>query len=166
MRSRNRIIGSLNAISKKRTVVSDGERDTLLAIGRETGTIIERIAAETEAGTMADNLRSLFNTIDEMVFIIAPDGTIRKINNTVTKRLGFTHAELEGQDVLALFAPEHQEDAAETMRCMLAGTQNSCLLPLAGRDGTHIEVETRTTIGQWEGQEALFGVSRDITNFG
>ena len=46
---------------------------------------------------------------------------------------------------------------------MLAGSTSFCPVPLHAKDGTRIPVETRVIKGYWDDQEALFGISRDIT---
>ncbi|MEI7650264.1 MAG: PAS domain S-box protein, partial [Methanomicrobiales archaeon] len=68
-----------------------------------------------------------------------------------------------GTDVLLLHVPELRNEALRNVQGMIAGTIDSCPVPVLAKDGTRIEVETKVTRGLWNGKEVLIGVSRDIT---
>ena len=156
-------IGALNLASTRKYVISDEEKQTLLSIGRELGSTIERMAAEEKAKNASKNLNALFNSIDEMVFVLDMQGRILVVNNTVLKRLSYTPEELTGTDVLLLHVPELRDEALRNVQGMIAGTIDSCPVPVLAKGGTRIEVETKVTRGFWNGNEVLIGVSRDIT---
>ena len=161
--SKGGAIGALNLASTRKYVISDEEKQTLLSIGRELGSTIERMAAEEKAKNASKNLNALFNSIDEMVFVLDMQGRILVVNNTVLKRLSYTPEELTGTDVLLLHVPELRDEALRNVQGMIAGTIDSCPVPVLAKDGTRIEVETKVTRGFWNGNEVLIGVSRDIT---
>lgn len=163
LHSKNRIIGALNAISKQRYVVSEDEKNTLIAIGRELGTIIERITAEEESKNAAKNFRALFNSVDEMVFIIGMNGLIIQVNDTVTRRLLYTQDELTGSDIILLNVPGRREEALDIFQQMIDGKTDSCSIPVTAKDGKVLEVETKATRGWWNDREVIIEVSRDIT---
>ena len=121
------------------------------------------MAAEEEAKTARNNLETLFNSIDEMVFVLDMQGNIQVVNSTVSKRLFYTSEELSGMNVLLLHVPERQEEALRIVQGMIAGTIDSCPVPVLAKDGTRIEVETKVTRGLWNNQEVLIGVTRDVT---
>ncbi|MEI7649730.1 MAG: PAS domain S-box protein, partial [Methanomicrobiales archaeon] len=81
----------------------------------------------------------------------------------VQKRLLYTPEELAGSDVLLLHVPERRDEALRNVQGMIAGTVDSCPVPVLAKDGTRIEVETKITRGFWNGSEVLIGVTRDIT---
>ncbi len=161
--SGDRIIGGLNVVSKRRAVVTDHEQKTLISIGRELGTTIDRITTEEKAKKSAGNLELLFNSIDEMVFILTMDGTILQVNDTVLKKLRYPEEEIIGNNVLFVHVPERREEAFRIVQDMVAGTADSCPVPVLAKDGTRIEVETKVTRGWWDNREVLIGVTRDIT---
>lgn len=161
--SGNHIIGALNVVSTRRDVVTKGERETLISIGRELGTTIERFTAEKGARQSAANLEILFNSIDEMVFIFDMNGTILRVNETVMKKLGFSREEIIGRVISSLHVPEQREEALRIMQGMTSGTIDSCLVPLLAKDGTRIESETKVMRGLWDGREVLVGLTRDVT---
>ena len=156
-------IGALNVASKRRQVISEEEKQTLISISRELGSTIERMAAEEEVRKSAKNLETLFNSIDDMVFVLDMQGNILAVNDTVQKRLLYSSEELVGTNVLQLHVPERRDEALKIVQGMIAGTIDSCPVPVLAKDSTRIEVETKVSRGWWNGNEALIGVSRDIT---
>ncbi|MCX6699163.1 MAG: PAS domain S-box protein [Methanomicrobiales archaeon] len=156
-------IGALNIVSKRRYVISEEETQTLISIGRELGSTLERMIAEEDAKNASKNFETLFNSIDEMVFVLNMQGCILAVNNTVQKRLLYTSEELTGTDVLLLHVPERRNEALHIVQGMIAGTIDSCPVPVLTKEGTRIEVETKVTHGWWNNQNVLIGVSRDIT---
>ncbi|MCU0849557.1 MAG: PAS domain-containing protein, partial [Spirochaetes bacterium] len=77
---KDRVTGALNLASKRRYVVSDDEKKTLSAIGLELGSLIKRMKSEDESKRAARNFETLFNSVDEMVFILDMDGRIMRVN--------------------------------------------------------------------------------------
>ena len=161
--SHGRVIGTMNLASRERHSVSEGERQTLLSIGQETGSILERLTAENDLKNAATNLETLFNSIDEMVFILDMQGNIIWVNETVLKRLHYSLDELMNSNVLFLHVPERRDEALQNVMGMIAGTVDSCPVPVMTKDGERIEVETKVTRGQWNRREVLIGVTRDVT---
>jgi PAS domain S-box-containing protein len=160
---RGRVNGAVNVISTRRQAISALEAETLVSIGLELGGAIERMGAEEEVKRAAENFETLFNSIDEMVFVLDLQGRILKVNDTVLKRLRYGPDEVIGRDVLDLHVPDRREEASRIVQGMIAGTIDTCLVPLLSKDGTLFEVETRITRGVWNGIDVLIGVTRDVT---
>jgi PAS domain S-box-containing protein len=109
------------------------------------------------------NFEMLFNSIDDMLFVLDAQGKIVHLNKAVIRRLGYTREELIGQPVLVVHPPELREEAARVVAAMLAGEEVSCPVPVITREGKRIPVDTRVVAGEWNGQPALFGITRDIS---
>jgi PAS domain S-box-containing protein len=109
------------------------------------------------------NLSALFNTIQDFLFVLDADGNIREVNQTVLSRLGYSQEELRQQSVLMVHPPERRAEAAQIVGEMLAGKQTYCPVPIQTKTGELIPVETSITHGLWDGQPALFGVSKDMS---
>lgn len=62
-----------------------------------------------------------------------------------------------------LYQPERLEDVERCLRETLAGERDFCPLPFISKDGTLIHVETKLTLGVWNGSDAIFSVSQDIS---
>lgn len=122
----------------------------------------ERKRAEEALQKSQNNLQTLFDSLDDFLFILDSEGHIIEVNPVVQRRLGYTKGELVGKSVLQVHPPDQHEEAAAIIADMMAGKQDMCPIPVIAKDGTLIPVETKVTLGQWNGQPALFGVSRDI----
>ncbi|MDD2720810.1 MAG: bacteriohemerythrin [Gallionella sp.] len=109
------------------------------------------------------NLQTFFDTIDDFLFVLDGQGKIIEVNRTVLDRLGYSESDLIGLNVLKVHPEDRHEDARRVIAEMLSGKGNYCPVPLQAADGHLIPVETRVVAGQWNGQPALFGVSRDIS---
>ncbi len=110
------------------------------------------------------NFRTFFNAVDNFHFILDDQGKIREVNQTVTNRLGYTEAELTGQPVLMVHPEDRREEAGQIIASMLKGERKSCPIPLITKDGKQIPVETYVSLGEWYGEPAIFGVSKDISD--
>lgn len=109
------------------------------------------------------NFKNLFNSINDFLFILDLNGNIIEINNAVTTFLGYSKEDLKGKNVLLVHPPEYREEAGEIVRKMIEGTQESCPLPLLSKTGIHQPVETKVYRGQWNNQDVLFGISRNMS---
>ncbi len=109
------------------------------------------------------NFKTFFNTIRDFLFILDEQGHIKEVNQTVSDRLGYEKSELLNKPVLIVHPAERREESAQIIEEMIRGTRNFCPVPLITKEGVEISVETYITSGFWNGERALFGVSRDIT---
>jgi len=118
----------------------------------------EQLLVESEA-----NFRTFYNSIEDFLFVLDVQGRILFANDHVKTQLGYSAQELEGASVLMVHAADRRAEAMDIVMAMLAGRASHCPVPLSTRDGRLIPVETRVVAGHWNGQPALFGLSRDIT---
>ena len=157
------VIGCLNVAPHSVDVVPEESRVALETIAAQIGGAIARARLADTIRQERTNLHALFSTIRDFLFILDEDRNIVFTNPVVTERLGFDEGELKGMSVLMVHPPELRERTGETLAEMLAGRLDACSLSLITKDGTHIPVETRVIRGAWNGQPAIFGISRDIT---
>lgn len=125
--------------------------------------ITSRERTERQLRDSESNFREFFNTIDDFLFVLDVTGNILFVNKTVIDRLGYSASSLLGQSVLNVHPPARREEAGRIVGAMLAGKEAFCPVPLIAADGKLIPVETRVVPGIWNGEPALFGVSRDVT---
>ncbi|MEI6533589.1 MAG: PAS domain-containing sensor histidine kinase, partial [Candidatus Roizmanbacteria bacterium] len=90
-------------------------------------------------------------------------GNIIHTNNTVKNRLGYTADELQGLSVLMVHPAERREEAGRIVGEMLSGQAEYCPVPLVTKSGIQIPVETRVAHGFWNGNSAIFGITKDIS---
>ncbi len=161
--SRSRIIGCLNVVSRTRTAFTKDEKIIFQAIGKELGSAIEKLEMEVQLGEERQNLMEFINSVNDMHFVLDMRGHIISTNMAVVRALGYTMEELIGMDVLELHFSERRDEAKWIVSEMIMQRLDVCRVPLQAKNGMVIEVETRVCKGKWNGVEALFGVTRDMT---
>lgn len=147
--------------------------DTTLNPVEENGTISYIVGSsnditllkntQKELSRSEENMRQFFNTNIDFLWVLDMNGNIQAVNNTVTERLGYTKDELLGKPVIHVHPLRRHSEASKVVEQMLQGKAKSCMVPLATKQGSEIPVETFVFNGVWDGNPALFGVSRDIT---
>lgn len=109
------------------------------------------------------DLDMLFNTIEDMLFILDTETRIIGHNRIARDRLGYSGDELIGRHVLAVHPQDRHEEAQEIMAAIPADETGTCMIPLLTRNGDLIPVETKVKKGRWNGREVIFAISRDIS---
>ncbi len=162
IRVNGQVQAALNLASKHVRTLSPVVVDFLESIALQFGQALERLQAREEAREQRDNLDGFFQAISDFVFVLDDSGRILHVNPAVRNRLGYGEG-LIGQSVLSVHPPRVHEEAWRVVGEMLAGRRASCPLPLLRADGSEILVDTRIVHGTWDGQPALLGISRDIS---
>jgi PAS domain S-box-containing protein len=157
------LLAVLNLSSHTHKVIPLNTRNTIETITSQMGSIIMRLQMHVALQDSQQNLQALFDTVDDLLFVLDENGNIVQANNIVYESLGYTAEELMGKNILATHPLERREEAAVIVADMLSGKRDSCPVPLQAKDGALIPVETRVTKGVWGGKPALFGISRDMT---
>jgi len=157
------VVGAINLASKTVTAFYQSTRFSLEGITGQLGSAINRILAEKNLRISQQNLKTLFDTIDDLMFILDEGGNILHTNPIVRQLLGYTEEELKKMHVLTVHPPARREEAGRIVQAMLEGTMNFCPVPFLAKDGSCIPVETRVVKGTWDGKEVMYGISRDIT---
>ncbi|WP_235585142.1 PAS domain S-box protein [Chlorobium limicola] len=161
--SKSRVVASLNVASHSLDQVPEFARKALETVASHIGAAIAQATHDEKITTANRNFASLFDTIDDMLFIIADDGAILHTNAACTVLLGYSHDEFRRLHVLDVHPPERREEAGRTVQQMLSGQANVCHVPLLSKSGEQVPVETKITHGTWDGKPVLFGIIRDIT---
>ncbi|MCP4428902.1 MAG: PAS domain S-box protein [Chloroflexi bacterium] len=157
------VVAALNLASHTHDEIPTELRLTLETTAALVGGAVARVRAESAVQESQQNLQSLFDLLEDFLFILDEDGRILHVNPIVEKRLGYAEAELQGQPILMVHPPERHDEAASIIAAMLAGQESACLVPLLAKDGRQIPVDTIVTPGKWGGKDVLFGVSRDMS---
>jgi len=157
------LLAVLNLASHTHDAVPANTRNTLETLARHIGSALQRLRADAEVHKSRQNLHALFDAMDDFVFVVDGTGHILQVNAAVRDRLGYAPEELAGQSILTVHPAEKRAEAATIIDAMLAGRSDTFSVPLQAKDGALIRVETRVTGGNWDGQPAFFGISRDIS---
>ncbi len=157
------IIAALNIASHGADYFPDTVKAAVESVAAQMGGVIRNIRYREQIFEQQKNLLSLFNTIDDMVFILDNSGNILGINEAVTKKLGYSIDELRSRSVLEVHPAELREEAAVVVGRMISGEEKVCHIPVQSREGRRLPVETKITPGSWSGTPAIFGITRDVS---
>jgi len=152
----------LNLASKHVRRLPASTIDMLEALAIQFGLALERLIAREDALMQRQNLEGFFSTLKDFVFVLDTTGHIIYVNPAVHEVLGHG-PELLGQHVLAVHPPRVHALAQDVLGAMLRQERASCPLPLLKADGGEVMVDTRVVQGSWNGQPALLGISRNIS---
>ncbi len=161
--SKNVVVACFNVASHSFDQVPEFSRKAIETVASRIGTAIVQAQHEEKINAVNRNLNTLFNTIDDLLFIVGTDEMVKHTNSAVLSRLGYTPEEASRMHVLDFHPPSRQDEARRNIEGMLAGTENVCLVPLMTKTGSLIPMETIVTHGTWDGCPVIFGISRDIT---
>lgn len=109
------------------------------------------------------NFRTFFDTVDDMIFVLNQTGGIQYSNPAVLRKTGYAPEALRSMNVLDLHSADRKQEAEAIFAAILNGKQDACPLPLQARNGAIIPVDTRVWFGQWNGQDCIYGISKDLS---
>ena len=107
----DRIIGTLNLGSHTHKNILPSARRAIEAISLQIGGSVARAQTESARQTGRQNLQSLFDTLQDMIFVLDKRGRLLYTNHMVGKRLGYTPAELLNMEVTDLHPPQRRQEA-------------------------------------------------------
>ncbi|MEI7727958.1 MAG: PAS domain S-box protein [Verrucomicrobiota bacterium] len=118
---------------------------------------------EAKLKSSEENFRTFFETIGDLIVVATPEGRIQFVNQSLKRKLGYGEADLATMHVLDLHPAVVRPEAREIFAAMFRGEREYCPLPMVKRNGTPIPVETRVWFGRWNGEQCIFGVSKDLS---
>jgi PAS domain S-box-containing protein len=113
-----------------------------------------------------NNLNSLLDALDEMVFIMDMKGQILYINAALIRSLKYSEKDLEMKDFLMLYPQDWEDDVLLNLDGIMTGKSSTCETPLASKEGILVPVKSKFTIGYWGGQDTLTVISSLVTEPG
>jgi len=123
---------------------------------------IARQRAETALITSEANYRKFLEAMADLVVVADQEGRIMFSNPATSARLGYSPDMLRSMHIRDMHPPWVRKEAEAIVADMLAGTKDSCPLPLITRDGALVPVETRVSMGMWSGKPCILGISKDL----
>jgi len=158
-----RAVGCLNVASRSMDHIPEHARATLEQIARYASSFVAQDMQEDQIRQSHRDLDTLFNTVQDMLFILDGEGKIVHHNTVVTENLGYAADDLIGKPVLFVLPEDRHEEALKVIASMLAGEADTSPIPLKTRDGRLIPVETKVVRGHWKGRKVIIGICRDIS---
>jgi PAS domain S-box-containing protein len=132
---------------------------------RRTQEGLERLVAERteELRKVSEDYRRVFDSAHDPIFIFTPgDETILNANRRASEVYGFSREELLGMSLadISLNVPRGREQIDQTVR---EGVYHNFESIQVRKDGTPIFLEINASVIEYEGQQAILSVNRDIT---
>ncbi|WP_135611652.1 histidine kinase N-terminal 7TM domain-containing protein [Methanococcoides sp. AM1] len=143
--------------------IPDQTRNGLESIASFAGEYITRAKIQDILHRQKTDLENLFNSIDELFFVLDWSGNIISTNESARLKLGYSEEEFSSMKVTDVHSKESMDQVLFVINELLCGKIDSCSIPLVSKDGAYIPVETRITVGKWNGKKVMFGISRDIS---
>ncbi|MFX0133538.1 MAG: PAS domain S-box protein, partial [Candidatus Hodarchaeota archaeon] len=153
--------GRVIPIELSSSVIEFEDKTAVLSIARD---ISKRKQMQEDLRESNNKLKTLFDTIEDFLFILDSKGRILQVNAIVEKRLGYNAEELYEQPITKVHPPNRHEEVKKIISKLLAGEISVCPIPLIAKDGSVIPVETKITQAKWGENDILIGISRDITD--
>jgi PAS domain S-box-containing protein len=141
--------------------IGPNTRSTLESIASQVGPSIGRIREQVHIQKNLNNLQDIFDNLEDFLFILDINGCILHTNSFLCKRLGYSHDELLGLNVLNLHPQNRAIEAATALTNILAGKMSIVRIPLESYLGDLISVEIKATRGNWDGNPALICLGRE-----
>ena len=119
--------------------------------------------AEEALRESEEGYRTLFNSINDGILIIDPEGRILEVNEVLCRRLDYSREELLRRRVADIDPPEFAKLVPERTRAILEGGSAVFETAHLRRDGISFPTEISSRITTYQGQTAILSVARDIT---
>lgn len=158
-----KVVACINVGSRTIAEIPAHQQNIMERLSTYVGSFIVQARHEDTLRKNRHDFDTLFDTLDDFMFILGMDATMLHINTYVHKRLGYEREELIGQSVLSVHPPSRRQEALDIVSAMLDGRESICTIPLICKDGSEVPVETKVFLGTWQGKSAIIGFSRDIT---
>lgn len=123
----------------------------------------EQNLLQREVLQIKDNFYNFFNMTEDLLMVLNTDGKVLDINNNVLERLNYSREELLGESYL-IFHPENErEKVGSNFQDILSGRKVNFNISAITKDGQTFPIETTNTQGLWDGEPAIFGVIKDVS---
>ena len=151
--SQDTIVGALNVGSATRYTFSQAEKDLLIAIGNEVGTVIAKLQADEALKESEKRIREITDALPVVVYETDATGRLTFVNATAFDLYGYTKEELEaGMAIFQLIATADQERAYAVFRRRMSG-EDVGQIEYAGlqKDGSTFPVAIRAVLMRRDG---------------
>ncbi|MBH8561768.1 PAS domain S-box protein [Nostoc sp. CENA67] len=165
--SSGEIIGHLAVIDVKPMKPDPGRELIIRIFAARAGAELERKQAEAALQQSELKFRTIVEKVNDVLFVITPDGVFNYISPNILKTTGFAPSEMEGNSLAYFTHPEDVPKCLEVAQTILATGE--------GISGTEYRAKHRTRGWVWltanavrtqdaQGNFQIVGVARDISD--
>jgi PAS domain S-box-containing protein len=124
----------------------------------------ERKEHEEELEQYRSYVDRVFDTIDDVFFVLAEDGSLIRWNDSLTEVTGYTDTEIESMDPVDFVAEADQDEAVAAIERVIKEGHAQLEASLVTKDGTTIPYEfVADRVTHPDGTMRLVGIGRDIS---
>jgi PAS domain S-box-containing protein len=156
-----RLIGVIAIFSSKKlmgiTLKSLDSVSDILALG------IDRIMADIKLKISESNLRSVFDSVNDAIFILDLKGNLIEVNSIAYERLGYKKEELLSMHISELDPPEFAAKVPERIEQIMKHGRAVFESAHIRKDGSIMPVEINSIMTTFKGEKVLLSTIRDIT---
>ena len=163
IKHKGKVIGSVNIASRATERLKSESKIVLDIITAQIGGTLSRIKSENDLKSRQSNFQMMFDTINDFIFIFDSEGKIIITNSIVERSLGYTQRELQRMSAWEVHPLEQRNEVVSIFDKILTGELSVCSVPLRKKNEELIPVETKIVRGKWDGKDAIYCISRDIT---
>ncbi|WP_406657429.1 PAS domain S-box protein [Methanolobus sp. ZRKC2] len=135
-------------------------RNSLETAASQIGPVIGRMREQVDTAKDIHGLQVIFESIEDLVFMVDIDGCILYVNPFACRLLGYAEEELKGMNMLNLHPQKRVLEAARMLANVISGEISYYDIPLEARSRTVISVETKCTKGNLDGRDVVIFLSR------
>ncbi|MGM0496605.1 MAG: PAS domain-containing hybrid sensor histidine kinase/response regulator [Bacteroidota bacterium] len=139
------------------------EKNLLETVGRELATYLNRKQAEEETNQTAQQLESVFNSLQDAIFIHDYNGNMLEVNQMACEKLKYSKDELLRMTPMDIDDPEYAAKAPEIFKKMQAEGHYRGETVHLTKTGERIPAEINANTIVYNGQPAILTIARDIT---
>jgi diguanylate cyclase (GGDEF)-like protein/PAS domain S-box-containing protein len=137
---------------------------TLEALRAYFGDSLHRLMIQEETRRQQQNLAGLFDSLNDMIFIVDGAGCIVHHNRAAGEMLGYRDTPLLGRPVASILSESRRTEAARAVAAIGEAYSTRASGPLLRADGSHLMVDGRVVNGHWDEQPVLIGIAQDISD--
>jgi PAS domain S-box-containing protein len=125
------------------------------------GPVIGRMREQADVQKNIRSLQVIFESMEDMVFMLDSDGCISYANPHSYERLAYPENELIGMNLINIYPQKMLLEAASELKDILEGREHVCRIPFESSSGEIIPVEMRCSLGQLDDDTITICVSRE-----
>jgi len=127
--------------------------------------VTERQRVQAELEREREFIEDALDTIQDVFYVVAPDGTLTRWNDELRKRSGYSDDELDGKDIEAFFVAEDTARISESIATALAEGSDVVEATVSTKHGNEVPYEFRKRrLTDGDDVVGVVGIGRDMSD--
>jgi PAS domain S-box-containing protein len=119
---------------------------------------IEAMLVESEK-----NLKTMFNNVDDLIYICIPRGNFIDVNKSMVSSTGYTKEQMLEMSPLDIVKPEMKPLMESYTERIIREKSVIFEISFVLKDGTFLPLELNSRLIEYKGEQAILSVARNIT---